>query len=53
MPARALDELRTVVGTAGADLIRIGVRSNQVVFEVGGAVLSSRLIDGQFPTTAS
>ena len=26
-----------------------GVRANQVVFEVGGAVLSSRLIDGQFP----
>ena len=25
------------------------MRANQVVFEVGGAVLSSRLIDGQFP----
>jgi DNA polymerase-3 subunit beta len=49
VPARALDELRSVVGTTGADVIRIGVRSNQVVFEVGGAVLSSRLIDGQFP----
>jgi DNA polymerase III subunit beta len=49
VPARALDELRTVVGATGADVIRIGVRSNQVVFEVGGAVLSSRLIDGQFP----
>lgn len=49
VPARALDELRSVVGNTGADLIRIGVRSNQVVFEVGGAVLSSRLIDGQFP----
>jgi DNA polymerase-3 subunit beta len=49
VPARALDELRTIVATTGADVIRIGVRSNQVVFEVGGAVLSSRLIDGQFP----
>jgi DNA polymerase-3 subunit beta len=49
VPARALDELRSVVGTTGAETIRIGVRSNQVVFEVGGAVLSSRLIDGQFP----
>ena len=29
--------------------IRIGVRANQVVFEVGGVALSSRLIDGQFP----
>jgi DNA polymerase-3 subunit beta len=49
VPARALDELRSIVGNTGADLIRIGVRANQVVFEVGGAVLSSRLIDGQFP----
>lgn len=49
VPARALDELRTVVASTGADVIRIGVRANQVVFEVGGAVLSSRLIDGQFP----
>jgi DNA polymerase-3 subunit beta len=49
VPARALEELRSVVATTGAKEIRIGVRSNQVVFEVGGAVLSSRLIDGQFP----
>jgi DNA polymerase III subunit beta len=49
VPARALDELRTIVGSTGAEAIRIGVRANQVVFEVGGAVLSSRLIDGQFP----
>ena len=27
----------------------MSVRANQVVFEVGGVVLSSRLIDGQFP----
>jgi DNA polymerase III subunit beta len=49
VPARGLEELRAVVGSTGAEQIRIGVRSNQVVFEVGGAVLSSRLIDGQFP----
>jgi DNA polymerase III subunit beta len=49
VPARGLEELRSVVGSTGAEQIRIGVRSNQVVFEVGGAVLSSRLIDGQFP----
>ena len=28
---------------------RVSVRANQVVFEAGGVVLSSRLIDGQFP----
>jgi DNA polymerase-3 subunit beta len=49
VPARALDELRSIVSAGGADTIRIGVRTNQVVFQVGGAVLSSRLIDGQFP----
>ena len=49
VPARALDELRSIVAGTGADVIRIGVRSNQVVFEVAGVVLSSRLIDGQFP----
>ena len=49
VPARALDELRSVVAATGAEQIRIGVRANQVVFEIGGAVLSSRLIDGQFP----
>jgi DNA polymerase III subunit beta len=49
VPARALDELKSVVAGAGADQIRISPRANQVVFEVGGVVLSSRLIDGQFP----
>ena len=49
VPARALDELRSVAGTVGAEQIRVGVRTNQVVFELGGVVLSSRLIDGQFP----
>ena len=49
VPARALDELRSVAGGVEAETIRVGVRTNQVVFEVGGVVLSSRLIDGQFP----
>jgi DNA polymerase III subunit beta len=49
VPARALQELERIVAQAGDEQIRIGVRSNQVVFEVGGVVLSSRLIEGQFP----
>ncbi|WP_205696219.1 DNA polymerase III subunit beta [Conexibacter sp. SYSU D00693] len=49
VPARALDELRSVTAATGAEEIRVGVRANQVVFEAGGVVLSSRLIDGQFP----
>jgi DNA polymerase-3 subunit beta len=49
VPARALQELERIVAAAGEESIRIGVRANQVVFEVGGVVLSSRLIEGQFP----
>ena len=47
-PARALEELGRLV-REDIDDIRIGVRANQVVFEVDGVALSSRLIDGQFP----
>jgi DNA polymerase-3 subunit beta len=49
VPARALQELERIVAQGGEDSIRIGVRANQVVFEVAGIVLSSRLIEGQFP----
>jgi DNA polymerase III subunit beta len=48
VPARALEELGRLVRDDVSE-IRIGVRANQVVFEVGGVALSSRLIDGQFP----
>ncbi len=48
VPARALEELARLV-PQGDESIRIGVRTNQVVFEVGRLTLSSRLIDGQFP----
>src|SRR4051812_32758080 len=49
VPARALQELTRIVGAAGEEPLAVSVRTNQVVFEVGGTVLSSRLIDGQFP----
>jgi DNA polymerase-3 subunit beta len=49
VPARALQELARIAQAMEADTLRVGVRSNQVVFAVGGAVLSSRLIEGQFP----
>ncbi|MDX6651085.1 MAG: polymerase subunit beta [Solirubrobacteraceae bacterium] len=48
VPARALQELVRLAQTAG-DSLTVGVGANQIVFEAGGAVLSSRLIDGQFP----
>jgi DNA polymerase-3 subunit beta len=54
VPARALQELVRLVPTGGTDeeeapSLTVGVRANQIVFQAGGAVLSSRLIDGQFP----
>jgi DNA polymerase-3 subunit beta len=38
-----------VAGHAEDEQLRISVRQNQVLFELDGIVLSSRLIDGQFP----
>jgi DNA polymerase-3 subunit beta len=49
VPARALQELGRIVGQAAEDELSVAVRTNQVIFEAGGIVLSSRLIDGQFP----
>ncbi len=49
VPARALQELARIVAASGGEDLQVSVRTNQVVFEVGGTVLSSRLIDGQFP----
>jgi DNA polymerase-3 subunit beta len=49
VPARALQELARIAQATEAESLSVGVRANQVVFAVGGAVLSSRLIDGQFP----
>jgi DNA polymerase-3 subunit beta len=49
VPARALQELTRIVQHGSAERIAVSLRSNQVVFEAAGVVLSSRLIDGQFP----
>jgi DNA polymerase III subunit beta len=49
VPARALQELARVVGHVEEEQLRISVRQNQILFELDGVILSSRLIDGQFP----
>ncbi len=49
VPARALQELARVASSAEQGELRVSVLQNQVVFELGGVTLSSRLIDGQFP----
>ena len=49
VPARALQELTRVAQQYQCTDLTIGLGQNQVIFELGGAILSSRLIDGQFP----
>lgn len=49
VPARALQELARVAGHAEEELVSVSVRQNQVLFVLGRVILSSRLIDGQFP----
>lgn len=49
VPARALQELSRIAAGGEGEQVTVGVQDGQVVFELSGAVLSSRLIDGQFP----
>jgi len=49
VPARALQELARIATHSEDEELTVSVRQNQVVFVVGQVVLSSRLIDGQFP----
>jgi DNA polymerase-3 subunit beta len=49
VPARALQELVRIAQQETGDSVAVSVGQNQVIFEVGDVVLSSRLIDGQFP----
>jgi DNA polymerase III subunit beta len=49
VPARALQELARVAAHVEDEQLRVSVRQNQILFELDGVVLSSRLIDGQFP----
>jgi DNA polymerase-3 subunit beta len=49
IPARALRELARILATEGVEQVVISLLSNQAVFEAGSIVLTTRLIDGQFP----
>jgi DNA polymerase III subunit beta len=49
VPARALQELARVASHAEDELLSVSVRQNQILFVLGRVILSSRLIDGQFP----
>jgi DNA polymerase-3 subunit beta len=49
VPARALQELARIAQQGESQDLTVSSRENQIVFALGGVVLSSRLIDGQFP----
>jgi DNA polymerase III subunit beta len=49
VPARALQELVRIAQASTEESLAVSVGQNQVIFELGDVVLSSRLIDGQFP----
>jgi DNA polymerase-3 subunit beta len=49
VPARALQELARVAGQGEEEQLSVAVQRNQVVFVIGRTILSSRLIEGQFP----
>ena len=50
VPARALRELARIVAQEGAEEVAMSLARNQAVFQAGAVVLSSRLIEGQFPS---
>ena len=49
IPARALRELSRILSSEGVDEVTVTLLTNQAVFKAGAIVLSTRLIDGQFP----
>jgi DNA polymerase-3 subunit beta len=49
VPARALQELARIAGHSDEEQLSVSVQQNQVLFVLGRVILSSRLIDGQFP----
>jgi DNA polymerase-3 subunit beta len=50
VPARAMRELGRLVAQEGIAEIAIAQLRNQIVFRADGALLASRLIEGQFPS---
>jgi DNA polymerase-3 subunit beta len=50
VPARALRELARIIAADGPETVEIGLPRNQAIFRAGNVVLTSRLIEGQFPS---
>ncbi len=49
VPARALQEVTRIASAVAAEEVSVTTHRNQVVFEIGDVVVSSRLVEGRFP----
>ena len=49
IPARPLRELGRIVSAEGVEEVAVNLLPNQAVFSAGGIILSTTLIEGQFP----
>jgi DNA polymerase III subunit beta len=49
IPARALRELGRILSSEGVEEATVALLPNQAVFQAGAIVLTTRLIEGQFP----
>ncbi len=49
IPARALRELSRILSAEGVEEVSVALQTNQAIFQAGAIVLTTRLIDGQFP----
>ncbi|MCL4811802.1 MAG: DNA polymerase III subunit beta [Vicinamibacteraceae bacterium] len=49
IPKKALQELSRLIGESDAETVTIGKGENHLFVEVGGRLLISRLVDGQYP----
>ncbi len=49
VPRSSLEELARICGQTGTEKVSVGIMDGQVIFTAGTIVLTSRLIEGQFP----
>ena len=49
VPRASMEELARLASASGSDKVRVGVVDGQIMFLAGDTLLSSRLIEGQFP----
>ncbi len=49
IPRTSLEELARICGQVETDRVSVGLMDGQVIFSAGSVILTSRLIEGQFP----